>query len=199
MDFVYGLDDVYAAEEADGHTVLALQAAGEPLRLVPASTLIHIEGVGQPERHLWNVVMALVRYFCTQDQAPVVMGLEGRDGPQGLDLLRELDEILHQRLADESAAHPPIVAIFPAIDGLPEDHASTFQTLVMKSGRANIQVVTTAFEPGLLPMFFSTYIKVSDPSGYAGVLVGKYDQPDQEFNAPHFERQDINRFKKHLC
>lgn len=198
MDFVYGLDDVAEAEEAGAGAVLALQPEGEPIGLPVGNTLIHIEGDGQPERQIWNVVMGLFRHFRAADIEPEILGLEGREGPQGLELLTHLDDELYRRLEDEQAEYRPIVAIFPTVDGLPEDHASTFQTLVMKSGRVNIHVVTTALEPGLLPMLFATHIKVSDPTGYPAVLVGKHDDPDVAFVAPHFERQDINRFKKSL-
>lgn len=198
MEFVYGLDDVAEAEEAGAGVVLALQAEGEPLGLSVGNTLIQVQGEGQAERHLWNVVMGLVRHFRAADVEPEILGLDGREGPQGLDLLAHLDAELYRRLEDPEADYQPIVAIFPLVDGLPDEHASTFQTLVMKSGRVNIYVITTAVDAGLLPMLFTTHITVSDPSGYAGVLVGKYDYPDIAFAAPHFERQDINRFKKGL-
>lgn len=198
MDFVYGLDDVAEAEEAGAGAVLALQPEGEPIGLTVGNTLIHVEGEGQPERHIWNVLMALFRHFRAADVEPEILGLEGREGLQGLELLTYLDEELYRRLENEATEYRPIVAIFPTVDGLPEEHASTFQTLVMKSGRVNIHVVTTVVEPGLLPMLFASYIKVSDPTGYPAVLVGKYDEPDVPFAAPHFERQDINRFKKSL-
>lgn len=198
MDFVYGLDDVAEVEEAGAPTVLALQAEGEPIALEPASTLIEVTGEGSGERHLWNVVMTMVRHFNDQEQPCLLYGLEGRDGPQGLELLAYLDEELHQRLTDEDTRHQPIVAIFPKVDGLPEEHAWTFQTLVLKSNRVNIYVITTVAEAGLLPMLFPLHIRVDDPDGYEGTIVGKYDQTDQVFVAPHFERQDINQFKKRL-
>lgn len=198
MDVVYGLGEVAEVEAARAGALLALQADGEPLPVVVGSTLIEVVGDGQPERQLWNVIMALVRHFRAVDSEPELLGLEGRDGPQGLELLNHLDALCHQRLEDEHGDHRPIVAIFPPVDGLPEDHASTFQTLVMKSGRVNMHVVTTASEPGLLPMFFAAHIRTDDPNGLTGTLVGKHEDPDVAFVTPYIKRQDINHFKKSL-
>ncbi|WP_336250644.1 hypothetical protein [Stomatohabitans albus] len=198
MDFVYGLDDIATAEEARSRTLLALLPKSEPIELTVGNTLIEIDDEGQPERHLWNVVMGLFRHFRSIDTEPELLGMEGREGPQGLALLSHVDDELYRRLENETAPYHPIVAVFPAVDGLPEDHASTFQTLVLKSGRVGIHIITTVCHAGLLPMLFAQHIKTDDPTGYGGVLVGKHDAPDIAFNAPHFERQDINHFKKSL-